>query len=67
MMNVGLNCRGIDTYLAAGFDLCCPCVADDFPVNRLPGLFPQGLDVLLENRLTGVLSHLQKGEYAKGI
>lgn len=67
MVDVGFHRCGIDAHLAAGFDLGLFGVVDDLPVNCLPGLFPQGRDVFLEDRLAGILSHLQAGEAAEGV
>ncbi len=39
---------------------------EDLLVDRLPGLFPQRLDVVLENRLAGILPHLQTGKAPEG-
>jgi hypothetical protein len=67
MVDVSLHGSGIDADLTAGLDLCLFRIADDLPVDRLPGLFPQRLDVLLEDRLAGILPHLQAGEAAEGV
>ena len=66
-MDIGLHASGINADHAYGLDLLLFSVADDLPVDRLPGLFPQELDVLLEDRLAGVLAHLQTGEGAEGV
>lgn len=65
MVDVGLNRRRVDPDLPAHFDLLVLGVVNDLAVDRLPGLFRQGLDVLLENRLSGILTHLQTGEGTK--
>ena len=66
MMNVGLNGGRVDPDLLPRFDLLVLGVVDDLAVDRLPRLFRQGLDVLLEDRLAGILTHLQAGEAAEG-
>jgi len=66
MMDIGLDGGGIHPDLAAHLDPFAPGVADNLLVDRLPGLFPQRLDVVLENRLAGILPHLQTGETAEG-
>ena len=66
MMDIGLDDGGIHPDLAARLDPLAPGVADELLVDRLPGLFPQRLDVVLENRLAGILSHLQTGKAPEG-
>jgi len=66
MMDVGLNGRRVDPDLSARLDFLLLGVVDDLAVDCLPRLFRQRLDVLLENRLTGILPHLQAGEGPKG-
>ena len=66
MMDIGLNNSGIDPDLATGLDLFLSGVVDNLQMKRLPGLCQQGGDILLQDRLTGILPHLQSGKATKG-
>src|SRR5208283_1838969 len=67
MVDVGLHCRCVDPYRPA-FLYVLPCgILQDVPVNGLPRLFGDTLDVLLEDGLRGVLAHLEPGEAPEGI
>ena len=65
MMDVGLYRRRVNPDFSACLNLLVPGVVDVPAVDRLPSLFRQGFDVLLENRLAGILPHLQTGEAAE--
>ena len=46
VVDVGLNRRRVDPDLPARLDLLVLGVVNDLAVDRLPGLFRQGLDVI---------------------
>ena len=67
MVDVGLYCRCIDPYRPAFLYTLPRGVLQDVPVDGLPRLFGDTLDVLLEDGLRGVLAHLEAGEAPEGV
>lgn len=67
MMNVGLNRRRVHPDDRSGLHPLLHRVPVDLTEDRLPGLLPDRLDVLLEDGLAWILAHVEAGEPAEGV
>ena len=67
MMDVGLHRGRVDPDRSAFLYLLPRGILQDVPVDGLPRLFRDRLDVLLEDGLRGVLAHLEPGKAPEGI
>ena len=65
IVDIALNRRGIDTHGSSLFDSSFGRVGYDRPVDCLPSLFAQRLDVLLQSRGRGALPPPKPGKGAK--
>ena len=67
MVDVGLHRGCVDSYRPAFLDVL-PCgILEDVPVDGLPRLFGDTLDVLLEDGFRGVLAHFKTSKASERI